>query len=266
MMISIVTGYYNRKELFYRTLKSISKSKIKDFELIAVDDGSSPDQRIEDLQIEFPFLKIIRLEKENKWYINPCIPFNIGLREAKGDIIVLQNPECLHVHDILSYFSENLNDSVYMSTSAYGLNPELTNQLPQYCENNTVAELLESLPQRPYIGGTALGWYNHSRFRPVHFHFCSAMTRSNMAKLNGFDERYAHGIGYDDDELIARVRILGLKLTITDDVSVIHQYHKSLWEGPNTGQLCERNRIILHHNTHRENKFNANIIKLWSGT
>lgn len=227
-MISIVTGYYNRKELFHRTLKSISKSKIKDLELIAVDDGSSPDQRIEDLQIDFPFLKIIRLEKENKWCINLCIPINIGLREAKGDIIVLQNPECLHVHDVLSYFVENVDDSVYMSASAYGLNPQLTNELPQYLESNTLEDLLQSLPQRAYIGGTALGWYNHSKYRPVHFHFCSAMTRSNMAKLNGFDERFAYGIGYDDDEIIVRIKILGLKLIVVDSVSVVHQYHSSL--------------------------------------
>lgn len=264
-MISIVTGYYNRKELFHRTLKSISKSKIKDLELIAVDDGSSQDQRIEDLQTNFPFLKIIRLEKENKWYINPCIPFNIGLREAKGDIIVLQNPECLHAHDVLSYFVENIDDSVYMSASAYGLNPQLTNELPQYLESNTLEDLLQSLPQRAYIGGTALGWYNHSKYRPVHFHFCSAMTRLNMAKLNGFDERFAYGIGYDDDEIIVRIKILGLKLVVVDSVSVIHQYHSSLWEGPHAGQLCEKNRLILHNNTYRENKFNANIIKLWSG-
>ena len=171
-------------------------------------------------------------------------------------------------HYVLSECSQYHHDNCVGETQCiYDLENKLSTLKTKLESNNfTVAELLESLPQRPYIGGTALGWYNHSRFRPVHFHFCSAMTRSNMAKLNGFDERYAHGIGYDDDELIARVRILGLKLTITDDVSVIHQYHKSLWEGPNTGQLCERNRIILHHNTHRENKFNANIIKLWSGT
>jgi glycosyltransferase involved in cell wall biosynthesis len=264
-MISIVSGYYNRKELFYQTLKSISKSKFKDFEFIAVDDGSSSEHRIEDFLNEFPFLKIIRLEKKNKWYINPCITFNIGLREAKGNIIVIQNPECLHVHDVLTYLNENVNDSNYISISAYGLNPELTSALSQRNENNTVAEFLNTLPQKPYIGGTALGWYNHSKFRPVHFHFCSSITRSNMAKLNGFDERFAMGIGYDDDEIIVRIKILGLKLHIEDNISVIHQYHPSLWTSPNAGYLCEKNRLILQNCTIKENKYNANLIRLWSG-
>ena len=186
-MISIVTGYYNRKELFICTLNSIVKSKFKDFEIIAVDDGSSPEHRLEDLTEDYPFLKIIRLEKSNKWYINPCVTFNIGLREAKGDIIVLQNPECFHVHDILSYLNENINDTNYISISAYGLNSVLTKTLPNNIANDTVEELLKSLPQETYRGWDTLGWYNHSIYRPVHFHFCSAMSRNSMAKLNGFD-------------------------------------------------------------------------------
>lgn len=265
-MISIVAGYYNRKDLFYRTLQSITKSKYKDIEFIVVDDGSDDNQRLEDLVPEFPFLKIKRIEKSNKWYVNPCITFNIGLREAKGDIIVLQNPECFHVHDVLSYLNEHVDDSCYISVSAYGFDPALNARLIEHMSNDTVDELLMTLPQQPYVGGTSIGWYNHSRYRPVFYHFCSAISRNNMAKLNGFDERYAHGIGYDDDELISRIRKLGLNLIIEDSVSVIHQYHQTLWTAPNTGQLCEKNRLLLVNHTIRENKYTANVIKLWSGT
>ena len=56
-MISIVSAYYNRKPQFYRTLKSIVKSKFKDIEYIVVDDCSSNEHRIEDLVKEFSFLK-----------------------------------------------------------------------------------------------------------------------------------------------------------------------------------------------------------------
>lgn len=63
MKISIVTAYHNRKQLFYNTLKSISKSSVKDIEVIVVDDGSNEEHRLEDLTQEFPYLKIIRLEK-----------------------------------------------------------------------------------------------------------------------------------------------------------------------------------------------------------
>jgi GT2 family glycosyltransferase len=258
-MISIVTAYYNRKNLFYQTLLSISKSKFKDIELIAVDDCSSPKHRLEDLTDEFSFLKIIRLEKEKKWYINPCIPFNIGIREAKGDIIILQNPECFHVHDVISYINENVNDSNYISVSAYGLDPALTTILPEHNKRGTVPSLLQSLPQQPYRGWTSIGWYEHSIYRPVYFHFCSAITADNMKKLNGFDERYGNGIGYDDNEISSRIRRMGLNMIIEDKISVMHQYHSTVnWNLPRAEELTEKNRLLFVNVTLHEKNIRAN--------
>ena len=155
--------------------------------------------------------------------------FNMGLRPAMGNIIVLQNPECFHVHDILTYFNENINDSNYITISTYGLDPEMTESLPQHPANNTIIDLFNSLPQKNILGVQNRDGIITLEFRPTYYHFCSAMTKKNMAKLNGFDERFAHGIGYDDDEFIARIKILGLKMIIEDNLSVLHQYHKSVY-------------------------------------
>ena len=58
IMISIVTAYYNRKQLFINTLKSIkAQNSTYLLEVIAVDDGSEETERLEDLVSEFPFLK-----------------------------------------------------------------------------------------------------------------------------------------------------------------------------------------------------------------
>ncbi len=219
-MISIVTSYYNRKKLFYRTLKSIEKSAYKDFEFIAVDDASQ--ERIEDLK--FPFLKVIRVEPEDKWYTSACVPLNMGIKEAVGDIILLQNPECLHVHDVLSYIAENVNDSNYISMGTYSLNEELTNGLDEV----DIQSFFNSLPQQEVTD--YVGWYNHSTYRPVNYPFCGAITLENMNKLQGFDERYAMGIGYEDNELIDRITGLGLSKIIKDDVAVIHQWHPKVYD------------------------------------
>lgn len=263
-MISIVTSYYNRKQLFVETLKTIKKSSVKDIEFVVVDDGSDPPHRLENLQSQFPFLKIIRLEKENKWYINPCVPFNIGIRATQGDKIVLQNPECLHVHDVLKCVDEELNDSNYISMSCYAVDSKQNRSVPKHNSHGTLEEFMRTLPQKVYIGGDNAGWYNHSRFRPTYFHFCSALTRNNMKKINGFDERMANGIGYDDDEIIQRIRMLGVEMIIKDDVSVIHQYHDSLWQHPNGAYLCEINRRHLN-DIRRANNPYANTKPLWTG-
>jgi GT2 family glycosyltransferase len=86
-----------------------------------------------------------------------------------------------------------------------------------------------------------------------------------MNKLNGFDERFAYGIGYDDDEIVVRIRQMGLQMIIEDKLYVIHQYHESHWDPPNAAQLCERNRQIVDNFTRRENKYTANLIRLWNG-
>ena len=60
-MISIVVAYHNRKPQFKLTLESIKQQNC-DVEVIAVDDRSRPEHRIEDLVEEFNFLRVIRLD------------------------------------------------------------------------------------------------------------------------------------------------------------------------------------------------------------
>ena len=254
--ISIVTAYYNRKNVFHETLKSIAKSKFKDFELIAVDDNSLPEERIEEFVNEFPFLRVIRIEPENKWYVNSSVPYNIGIRDAVGDIIILQNPECLHVHDILSYVNENINDATYITMSAYALDKKQTEKLHECCNNNTVIDFFKDLPQQTC--DPVVGWYNHTKFRPKYYHFCSAITKVNMDKLNGFDERYANGVEYEDNEFLERVKRLGLNLIIKDNISVIHQNHPtSFYALPNIKELCKKNRLLFEGVTMLETGYKA---------
>jgi len=233
--ISVVATYFNRKKVFYQTLKSVAKSKFKDFEFIVVDDGSSADQRVEDMVNEFPFLKVVRIEPENKWYSpNSCVPYNEGIRVTKGEIIILQNAECLHVHDILSYMAENVNETNYISISAYAAYQDSTLQIPSLVDSPNFPNLFHTLH------GT---WYNHSKYRRTWFHFCSGISRENMRKMNGFDERYATGLAYEDNDFLHRVKVLGLKISLVDHLSVIHQYHTPTnYEG--NIAAYEKNRLL----------------------
>ena len=62
-MISIVTAYYNRKKLFHNTLLRLASFSHSNFEVIVVDDGSNEDNRLDDLEKVFDFLKVIRDRK-----------------------------------------------------------------------------------------------------------------------------------------------------------------------------------------------------------
>ncbi len=224
-MISIAMSYINRRRLLIETLKSIIRSAYKDIEVIAVDDASDENERIEDLKEDFPFLRVIRVEKEEKWYVSGSMPWNRAIANVRGDIVMMQNPECLHVHDVLSYVAKAVNDSNYISISAYSLDEKLTEILPS---RDNLLDYFKTLPQQhveDYIG-----WYNHSKYNDTYYPFCAALTRKNMDEIGGFDERYAAGVGFEDNDFVNRITRMGLKKVISDDVSVIHQWHPKIYD------------------------------------
>jgi GT2 family glycosyltransferase len=223
MKISIVTAYYNRKQLFINTLKSFEKLGYKDVEIIVVDDASNEDQRLNDLLDKFNLnLRVFRVEPKNKWWVNPCIPFNMGFNKASGDVIILQNPECLHNGDIVKAVKENIQENRYLVMGCYSVDNNITQKLTEGIDVN---ELIHPTVNRGihYDGETA--WYQHSVHRPHNLHFCSAIMKSDLDKLGGFDERYANGIGFDDNDFLFRVQKMGMELKLIDEPFAIHQYH-----------------------------------------
>jgi glycosyltransferase involved in cell wall biosynthesis len=249
-MISIITAYFNRKELFHRTLKSMAKSAYKDIEVIAVDDASRKEERLEDLMEEFPFLKVVRIEAHDKWYCNSCIPFNIGISMAIGDIIVLQNPECIHIGDVLDYFAKNSNEENYLTVATYSIDEQMTKELPERFARPDFMEYFHSLPQQEsYL---SVGWYNHKIYRPVYYHFCVALSKGNMKLLGGFDERFSYGPGYEDCDFVNRIKRMELQISITENVFVIHQWHPVVYNIsiPEINALWDMNNKIYTQTKH----------------
>jgi glycosyltransferase involved in cell wall biosynthesis len=210
-MISICTSYFNRKPQFIATLDSIALSLYKDIEVIVVDDCSSPEHRLEDL--DYPFLRIIRLDEKD--WVNPGMSFNIAFKEAKGDKVIIQNPECMHIGDVISYVDTHLKRYNYLAFSCFSWDQSHI----EFSRMKGVTNMAG--------GQGCFGWYNHTQycFRP--YHFCTAVYKENLEKLNGFDERLKDGLCYDDDDLVDRVKLLGLQIIGVDEPCVIHQWHDS---------------------------------------
>lgn len=253
-MISIASTYFNRRPQFLNTLKSLQNSVVKDFEMIVVDDCSDEEHRIDDLPAQFPFLKVFRIEKQNKTYKNPCIPFNLAFSKCSGDKIVIQNSECLHVDDILDFVDKNINDSDYFVFGVYSLDERLSKAIVD------VSNLRNSIN---FIACGAItngqnGWYNHGIHRPHALHFCSAISRKNLKELNGFDERYAEGSCFDDNEFLHRIRVKGLNVKFIDDKVALHQFHKNFnYEVKGIHLLEARNEHLYRNGTLKENCFVA---------
>ncbi len=252
MKISIVTAYHNRRTLFTKTLESLTNTKHIDFEVIAVDDASNEDQRIEDLSQQFPFLKVFRINPINKWWCNPCIPNNIGFHKASGDIVVIQNPECLHLGDVLYDISINWAPNRYLVYGCYALSKTLNDKVSIFSGNDStsirsVISPTNDIPleQCPHMDR----WYQHSEYSPRCFNFCTVIGRDALKGLGGFDEEYADGIGYDDTEFIHRIRMSGLDVRMIDNPIVVHQWHPFTNYGGKNWDLHMKNKELYENKT-----------------
>lgn len=258
MRISIVMTYHDRPRQLYATLRSLILSKCRDFEVIIVDDASD-NGGAEMICLQFPTLDItlITIKPEEKWWINPCIPYNVGLGEVQGDIIVIQNPECFHFGgDILSYVNTYLKQGEYLSFPCYSTTQE------QYEKTFLRTTTLSDHELMPVISDGILPlrrdqWYNHPVIHPKGYHFCSAIHHQDLLNIGGgFNSDFADGYCFDDDEFIQRIKNSYMKVSMppTSYGFVIHQWHP---KNPLYRGACPE----WHKNLNRLNKIRA--LKGW---
>ena len=114
MKISILMTYYKRIRELKNTLHSFRESKHDDFEVIIVDDATGDGEHDSKSVVgEFSDLdiKLIRIDPKDKWWLNPSVPFNIGFKGASGEKIIIQNAECFHNGDVISYTANDLKEN-----------------------------------------------------------------------------------------------------------------------------------------------------------
>jgi len=85
-MITVIIPNWNGRNLLEECLGSLERQTFRDFEIIVVDNGSTDGSK-EFIRDRFPDVKIIEM-KENTGFASAC---NAGIRESKGDLIVLLN-------------------------------------------------------------------------------------------------------------------------------------------------------------------------------
>lgn len=246
MDISIVMAYYNRRALLIKTLESITNTQYEgSFEIVIVDDASNKENSIVDLSMLFPSLnlKIIQINKNDKWWVNPCVPNNIGFATASGNVVIIQNPECLHIGDIISYTANNIELNKYISFGCYAIDINKTQRVSQIKGENTTGILEIILPTEDVLldqSTTMNRWYQHSLYSPRCLNFCTAITKIDLDELGGFDEAYARGISYDDTEFIRRINRKKMTIDMIDSPFVIHQCH---------GYTDYSNKVLVDKNT-----------------
>ena len=110
-LVSIIILNYNAGQLLLDCVNSIKKSNYDNFEIIIVDNMSN-DQSHKKCKLKFPEVKLI----ENMKNFGYCEGNNIGIREAKGDFIVILNPDTIVEYDWIKeliFAHEKLGEGLY---------------------------------------------------------------------------------------------------------------------------------------------------------
>ncbi len=153
----------------------------------------------------FPWpVNVIRLPAKDH-ALNPCIAFNRGVAAARGDIIVLSNPEVVHRGAILGRLGRAVKEAgkkSYIAASCWGGGW-------WYCHSNL-------MPPPVRVGRAPMP-------KDAGLHFCSALHRSFYEDVGGFDEDYRDGQGYEDNDFLWRLHNGGAQFVIRDDLVTDHQ-------------------------------------------
>ena len=233
--ISICMTHYNRKHQLLNTLQSIQNQNVKDLvDIIIVDDVSKTPLQFNDFADFDLDIKLVSIQTNNKWWINPCIGFNQAFNLISSPITIIQNAECMHTTNVIQYVLDNVRPSEYVAMSALNLSREASEVITR---TTAVSE----------INTSNSSWYCHSIHRPQPFNFCAAIHTDDLIKSGGFNNKFARGIYYDDDAFLHDLQKNNIQCRIEDSQLVYHQWHEQIWEAlPDHHELGAINRNLLH--------------------
>lgn len=134
---------------------------------------------------------------EHKLGFNPSKALNIGLRLAKYDNIIVTSPEVKPITQVLE-------------------------QLEGFVGQNVVCQVFDA-KEDGTIGDTLVS--KIFRADTPAMYFLAMFQKSDIKKINGWDEDFMKGYAYEDNDFGERWVRAGLPFTVNDEIKAIHQYH-----------------------------------------
>ena len=238
-LISVIVLNYNAGDLLLNCIESIKKSSYKNLEIIVVDNIST-DKSQKICKEKHPDIKLIQNNK-NFGY---CEGNNIGIREAKGDYIVILNPDTIVepncIDELISAynkFGEGLYQPKHLSLNEKTVYMSGGNMLNIFGfgyareKGNKDQNQLNEIEEIGYASGTCL------------------FTSSNVLKKVGLFDPFIF-LYHDDLDLGWRASQLGIKSYYVPTSLIYHAESYSLKWNAEKFYWLERNRkycILTHY-------------------
>lgn len=253
----IISACDNRESFFVRSLYSWSKQTLSkdDFEIIVVDDAER--QSFEEICIDNNLkyginFQYIRFDKNKNKIIPktfiPVLSNNIGIKQSRGEVIVITGPETLQN-------SKNLETSltaISRKECLYGLvfKADLASSkyIEEFWEDIKNSQLIEILQ----IPGAQAECLTRPPHPPAYAYFI-AVKKQHAIDIGGFDEKFLNGLCGEDDDFANRMRMFGVIPTFEHKILGLHQNHSS---------IDKKDNIHLDRNIGIGKKLRDNNIKI----
>jgi glycosyltransferase involved in cell wall biosynthesis len=185
--ISVIIPCYNANATIQSCLESVLQSKMKNFEIIVVDDASTDSSidQIKKVQHQYPNkIKLLHLNKNS----GPASARNKGAHEASGDSLFFLDSDTRILPSALSNFSKQIQNTDAV-VGIYDKKPI----------NSGVVPLYKAL----------LNYYFFSRKGVIPYEVFDSsragIRRSVFESLRGFNETLTWGMDYENEEFGYRI-------------------------------------------------------------
>lgn len=202
-MISVVIPAYNEAAVLEDALKAVFSQRYPgEYEVLVVDDGS------EDSTREVAGRHPVRLIAQD--HRGPAAARNRGAREAKGDILLFTDADCIPEPDWMEEMVSPLKDGAVGVQGRYRTRQK--GLVPRFVQLEIEGryELMARSPSIDFIGS-----------------YSAAYVKEIFLREGGFDERYAMASGEDPD-LSYRLAAKGYRMVFNPRAVVYHHHPESL--------------------------------------
>ncbi len=228
MKVSLIYPVFDRGELLRNSLKRLRLLPTQPDEIIIVDDGSTKDN-IEAICEEFNVDTYLRIE--NPKYDACSRPKNIGLKNAKYDVVIYSEPEVIFVTDVIGQMKTLLESNPDKIISCGTMFFEKNNFRLDHSES--LEKELENAPIQEWVHGTVDVHANDgclTKSLGMMALFTIGAYKKHLINVGGWDEDMmldngGGGYGWDDTDLCTRLRVNGHNQLVHEDLWSLHQWH-----------------------------------------
>lgn len=249
--LAVVITTYNRPDALSAVLSAYGAQRDKHFEMIVADDGSTSETAriISDIQEKAEF-KITHVWQEDRGFRAAAIR-NRALAGTSADYIIFSDGDCIPLPDFVSQHRRLAEAGWFVAGNRILMSEALSrdvlvNRLPvwtwnarQWFSAAMKKQVNRFLPLLPLPVAAPMRKMPAKRWEGVMTCNLSAW-RSDLMKINGFDEDYS-GWGLEDSDLVIRLLHAGVRhKSARFAAPVLHLWHRE----NDRGGLAENRRRL----------------------